>query len=96
MIMSPPRWSLFFMLTHPFLLRVENQGRTRSTSRDASYEDLLRALEKADRPVEYRKSSRWTETAPSSYKNMAAVMRAQGKLCNVVHTLTPILNIKGE
>ncbi|KAJ8903343.1 hypothetical protein NDN08_004451 [Rhodosorus marinus] len=71
-------------------------GRTRSKSRQASYADFSRALEKADRPVEYRKSSRWMETAPSSYKNIAAVMRAQGKLCSIVHTLTPILNIKGE
>jgi len=44
---------------------------------------------------EYRLTGRLRDEAPSAYKDIRAVLRAQKELVKVTRTLRPVLNYKG-
>lgn len=51
--------------------------------------------EEATRGVECRKDEGVLDETPAAYKPIAAIMDAQSDLIEVVHTLTPVLSVKG-
>jgi tRNA-splicing ligase RtcB len=50
---------------------------------------------KATEGVECRKDKAVIDETPAAYKNIDAVMAAQGDLVDIVHTLKQVLCIKG-
>jgi tRNA-splicing ligase RtcB len=44
---------------------------------------------------DYRRTDTLLDEAPSAYKDIRAVLRAQKELVRVIRTLRPVLNYKG-
>ena len=44
---------------------------------------------------DYRRTEKLLDEAPSAYKDIRAVLRAQKELVRVTRTLRPVLNYKG-
>jgi tRNA-splicing ligase RtcB (3'-phosphate/5'-hydroxy nucleic acid ligase) len=44
---------------------------------------------------DYRLTDKLRDEAPAAYKDMRAVLKAQGELVKVIRTLRPVLNYKG-
>jgi tRNA-splicing ligase RtcB len=69
-------------------------GRTMSRN-EAKRRFTLADQEKATEGVECRKDSGVIDEIPMAYKDIDAVMRAQGELVEVVHTLKQVVCVKG-
>ena len=83
----------------PASLRSSAHGAGRAMSRHAARERIPRpALFRQMNGVwwDYRQAAGLTEEAPSAYKDIRAVMRAQRDLVKVVRALRPLLNYKGR
>ncbi len=83
---------------HPLALRSSAHGAGRALSRtDARKRISLRALERETKGVffDHRLAHRLLEEAPSAYKDISMVMRAQRELVRVRRKLTPLLVYKG-
>jgi tRNA-splicing ligase RtcB len=55
----------------------------------------LKDLERETKGIECRKDAGVLDEAPSAYKDIDAVMRAQHDLVRIVHTLRQVVCIKG-
>ncbi|HEX3463020.1 MAG TPA: RtcB family protein, partial [Candidatus Elarobacter sp.] len=73
-----------------------SHGAGRRMSRGEAKSRLtLKDLERETQGVECRKDAGVLDEAPSAYKDIDAVMRAQHDLVRIVHTLRQVVCIKG-
>ncbi|MGV7220866.1 MAG: RtcB family protein [Nitrospinales bacterium] len=83
---------------NPESLNSSSHGAGRAMSRGEAHKNItVKYLHKQMKGIwfDYRKSSHLVDEAPSAYKNIDSVMRAQGKLTRIIRKLKPILNFKG-
>lgn len=79
-------------------LYSSSHGAGRAMSRGLARRRIsVRALEKQMEHVwfDQRMAPRLVDEAPSAYKDISAVMRAQNRLTRIVRKLTPVLSFKG-
>lgn len=81
---------------HPDSFCSCSHGAGRVMSRtEASKRISLEEHAKATEGVECRKDAAVIDESPAAYKNLDAVMKAQESLVDIIHTLKPVLCIKG-
>ncbi len=62
---------------------------------DAKRWITLKDLRLATEGIECRKDKDILDESPAAYKDISAVIAAQGDLIEVVHTLCQVVNVKG-
>jgi tRNA-splicing ligase RtcB (3'-phosphate/5'-hydroxy nucleic acid ligase) len=83
---------------HPAALGSSSHGAGRCLSRGQARQEIsVRAFEQEMRAVwfDHRSADRLREEAPSAYKDIGAVIRAQRELTRIVRPLRPLLSYKG-